>query len=71
MIESVVSVARSTADDLTRSEGREVTLNEDADLQLPFLLPEDGYSSDIIKGVPQGVWSCLSLVLRCNTLPML
>ena len=47
----------NTADDLTRSEGREITVNEDADLQLPFLLPEDGYSSDIIKGIPQGVMS--------------
>mgnify|MGYP001800350870 FL=1 len=47
----------NTADDLTRSEGREITVNEDADLQLPFLLPEDGYSSDIIKGIPQGMMS--------------
>lgn len=47
-------VARNTADDLTRSEGRDVTLAEDTDLQLPFLLPEDGYSCDIIKGIPQG-----------------
>ena len=57
IIESVVRVAMNTADDLTRSEGREITVNEDADLQLPFLLPEDGYSSDIIKGIPQGVMS--------------
>lgn len=53
----------NTADDLTRSEGREITVNEDADLQLPFLLPEDGYSSDIIKGIPQG-WSNIHPVSR-------
>lgn len=53
-----MSVARNTADDLTCSEGRVVTLEEDADLQLPFLLPEDGYSSDIIKGIPQGNTVC-------------
>ena len=51
----LVSVARNTADDLTRSEGREVSVEEETDLQLPFLLPEDGYSSDIVKGIPQGV----------------
>ena len=50
-----MSVARNTADDLTRSEGREVSVEEETDLQLPFLLPEDGYSSDIVKGIPQGV----------------
>lgn len=54
MIERVVSVARNTADDLIRSEGREVTVAEDPDLQLPFLLPEDGYSCDIIENIPQG-----------------
>ena len=43
------------SDELLRSEGREVRLEEDQDLQLPFLLPEDGYSCDIVKGVPSGL----------------
>lgn len=30
-------------------------LEEEADLQLPFLLPEDGYSCDIVRGVPSGL----------------
>lgn len=54
VIERVVSVARNTADDLIRSEGLEVTVAEDPDLQLPFLLPEDGYSCDGIENIPQG-----------------
>ncbi|KAG8123635.1 hypothetical protein E2320_019033 [Naja naja] len=45
LIENVVAVAENTADELARSDGREVQLEEDPDLQLPFLLPEDGYSS--------------------------
>ncbi|XP_067124139.1 afadin-like isoform X2 [Centruroides vittatus] len=55
LIENVVKVAENTADELARSDGREVKLEEDADLQLPFLLPEDGYSCDIVRGVPAGL----------------
>ena len=55
LIDSVVAVAQNTADELTRSDGRDVKLMEDPDLQLPFLLPEDGYSCDIVKGVPNGL----------------
>ena len=43
------------ADELTRTDGREVRLEEDPDLHLPFLLPEDGYSCDTIRGVPTGL----------------
>ena len=50
LIDRVVSVAENMADDLIRSDGRAVQLEEDQDLQLPFLLPEDGYSCDTIKG---------------------
>ncbi|XP_076371722.1 afadin-like [Tachypleus tridentatus] len=52
LIESVVKVAENTADELVRSDGREVKLEEEVDLQLPFLLPEDGYSCDVVRGVP-------------------
>ncbi|XP_052808466.1 afadin-like isoform X2 [Mya arenaria] len=55
LIDRVVSVAENMADDLIRSDGRVVQLEEDQDLQLPFLLPEDGYSCDTIKGVPNGL----------------
>ncbi len=55
LINNVVAVAENTADELTRSDGREVRLEEEPDLQLPFLLPEDGYSCDIIRGVPNGL----------------
>lgn len=55
LIESVVAVAENTADELARSDGREVQLEEDPDLQLPFLLPEDGYSCDVVRNIPNGL----------------
>ena len=54
LIDHVVAVAENTADELARSDGREVQLEEDPDLQLPFLLPEDGYSCDVVRHVPNG-----------------
>ena len=47
-------IAESTSDELARQDGRLVRLEESRDLQLPFLLPEDGYSSDIVRGIPNG-----------------
>ena len=41
LIEEVVLFAQKQADQLTREDGREVTLEEEPDLQLPFLLPEE------------------------------
>ena len=40
---------------MIRSDGRDVRLEEEHDLQLPFLLPEDGYSADIVKDIPKGL----------------
>nr|CAD7265746.1 unnamed protein product [Timema shepardi] len=51
----LLQVAENVADELARSDGREIRLEEDAELQLPFLLPEDGYSCDVVRGVPQGL----------------
>ncbi|XP_018598008.2 afadin isoform X18 [Scleropages formosus] len=55
LIDHVVAVAENTADELARSDGREVQLEEDPDLQLPFLLPEDGYSCDVVRNIPNGL----------------
>jgi afadin len=54
VIQHVVNIAQSTADELFASEGRPLRREEDPDLQLPFLLPEDGYSRDILRGFPNG-----------------
>ncbi|KAG0411405.1 hypothetical protein HPB47_011467, partial [Ixodes persulcatus] len=55
LVEGVVRVAQQTADQQAHAEGRPLRLQEDPDLQLPFLLPEDGYSCDIVRGVPPGL----------------
>lgn len=55
LIDNVVAVAENTADELIRNQGQEVTLEEDPQLQLPFLLPEDRYSCEVIRGVPPGL----------------
>ena len=49
---NLISIAQNTADEVVKQEGRNLQLHEDVDLQLPFLLPEDGHSCDIIKGLP-------------------
>ncbi|XP_063773703.1 afadin isoform X20 [Pseudophryne corroboree] len=72
LIESVVSVAENTADELARSDGREVQLEEDPDLQLPFLLPEDGYSCDVVRNIPNGLQEFLEPLCQrgfCRLLP--
>ncbi|XP_056675004.1 afadin isoform X4 [Monodelphis domestica] len=72
LIENVVAVAENTADELARSDGREVQLEEDPDLQLPFLLPEDGYSCDVVRNVPNGLQEFLDPLCQrgfCRLMP--
>lgn len=68
----MVAVAENTADELARSDGREVQLEEDPDLQLPFLLPEDGYSCDVVRSLPNGLQDFLEPLLQrgfCRLVP--
>ncbi|XP_056284759.1 afadin isoform X14 [Pseudoliparis swirei] len=72
LIDHVVAVAENTADELARSDGREVQLEEDPDLQLPFLLPEDGYSCDVVRNLPNGLQDFLEPLLQrgfCRLVP--
>ncbi|XP_062267664.1 afadin isoform X15 [Platichthys flesus] len=72
LIDHVVAVAENTADELARSDGREVQLEEDPDLQLPFLLPEDGYSCDVVRALPNGLQDFLDPLLQrgfCRLVP--
>ena len=55
LIRSVVEMAENTADGLLREEGRQIRLEEESNLRLPFLLPQDGYSCDIVRGTPSGL----------------
>ncbi|KAM5284170.1 afadin isoform 6-T6 [Hipposideros larvatus] len=72
LIENVVAVAENTADELARSDGRAVQLEEDPDLQLPFLLPEDGYSCDVVRNIPSGLQEFLDPLCQrgfCRLIP--
>ncbi|XP_014650867.1 PREDICTED: afadin isoform X7 [Ceratotherium simum simum] len=72
LIENVVAMAENTADELARSDGREVQLEEDPDLQLPFLLPEDGYSCDVVRNIPNGLQEFLDPLCQrgfCRLIP--
>ncbi|KAG9336263.1 hypothetical protein JZ751_002610 [Albula glossodonta] len=59
--------------ELARSDGREVQLEEDPDLQLPFLLPEDGYSCDVVRALPSGFQEFLEPLCQrgfCRLVPL-
>lgn len=48
----------------------QVRLEEDADLHLPFLLPEDGYSCDTIRGIPSGLPEFVTQLTNiCHLIP--
>jgi hypothetical protein len=55
-LDQVVRVAEHMEDEQIKSDGRDVHLEEDPYLQLPFLIPEDGYSCDTIRGIPNGLY---------------
>ncbi|XP_077396114.1 afadin isoform X2 [Festucalex cinctus] len=54
LINAVVTAAEVSADNLVQQEGRDVQLEENLDLHLPFLLPDGGYSCDNVRGIPPG-----------------
>ncbi|XP_029161608.1 uncharacterized protein LOC114933276 isoform X3 [Nylanderia fulva] len=64
LIENVVRVAESVADTLARADGREIRLEEEPILGLALLLPEDGYSGEVIRGVPPGLAEFLAPLQR-------
>ncbi|KAM7403498.1 hypothetical protein PAMA_004114 [Pampus argenteus] len=64
LIDAVVTAAEASADNLIRSEGRDIQLEESLDLHLPFLLPEGGYSCDTVRGIPPGFREFLEPICR-------
>lgn len=55
LCQNLISIAQKTADEVIKQEGRMLQLEEECDLQLPFLLPDDGHSCESIKGLPKGL----------------
>lgn len=48
-------VAESTVDEAIRADGRHIRVEEEPLIGLAFILPEDGYSCDIVRGIPTGL----------------
>ncbi|XP_067310801.1 afadin [Pseudorasbora parva] len=63
LIEHVAALAETTTDVL-RGEGGEIQLEEELELHLPFLMPEDGYSCDSMRGIPMGFQEFLEPICR-------
>ncbi|XP_067099467.1 afadin-like [Osmerus mordax] len=64
LIDSVVAQAKVSADELLHCEGRDLELEESLDLQLPFLLPDGGYSCETVQGIPHGFREFLEPICR-------
>ncbi|CAB1331291.1 unnamed protein product, partial [Coregonus sp. 'balchen'] len=64
VIDRVVAAAEASADEVLRNEGQDLQLEEGLDLHLPFLLPEEGYSCDTVRGIPQGFREFLEPICR-------
>lgn len=60
LIDATVRMAESVADELTRADGREIRLEESPELPLALLLPVDGFSCDVVRGIPAGLVDFLS-----------
>lgn len=48
-------VAENLADELARSDGREIRLEEEDELMITFVQPEEGFSYEVARGVPPGL----------------
>uniref|UniRef100_A0A1I7W4Y3 Afadin n=1 Tax=Loa loa TaxID=7209 RepID=A0A1I7W4Y3_LOALO len=51
LVESIVRLAEIHADAMATQDEASIKLEEEPQLQLPFLLPQDGYSPDLIRGL--------------------
>lgn len=67
LIDVVVAAANASADNLIQSEGRAIQLEESLNLSLPFLLPEEGYSCDTVRGIPPGFREFLEPISQKGT----
>lgn len=66
VINAIVSMAEEKLDELARVEEREIKLEEDNDIRLPFLLPDDGYTCDIVRGLPAGLEEFIHELVQAN-----
>lgn len=51
----LIVLAQAHRDEALQNDGLEINLEEDPNLELPFLIPQQGYSCDNIVGIPPGL----------------
>lgn len=51
----MVAIHRKANDEADVNIGRPLVLSEDPELRIPIIIAEDGYSSDIVKDIPNGL----------------
>ncbi|VDO40275.1 unnamed protein product [Onchocerca flexuosa] len=72
LVESIVRLAEIHADVMAIQDETSIQLEEEPQLQLPFLLPQDGYSAELIRGLSPAfaeVISSLQAQGLCRFLP--
>lgn len=55
LIENVVRMAEKSTDAALRAQRIEIRLEEEPSLPLDLLFPDDGYNSELIRGIPPGL----------------
>ncbi|CAH2075120.1 unnamed protein product, partial [Iphiclides podalirius] len=55
LVEAAVAHARALADELYRADGREIRAEESRWLGAALLIPGDGFSAEVVRGVPPGL----------------
>ncbi|XP_050342446.1 afadin isoform X2 [Nymphalis io] len=55
LVDAAAAHARARADELYRADGREIALEESVWLGAALLIPGDGFSAEVVRGVPPGL----------------
>jgi len=63
---SLLAAAYKHVDENLRREGVLVQLAEEPELNLPFLLPEDGYTCENLRGIPQQLFEFIEPMSRAS-----
>ncbi|CDO41094.1 PDZ domain-containing protein [Caenorhabditis elegans] len=73
VVDRICRLAEKQADKLTLEDGQRVTLEESDELNLPFLIPQDGYFVEQFRTVPDGLWQYLQQLQHrrlCHTVSL-
>ena len=68
LIDGIVSVAKSLVDEPAVLSGQNIQLEEEPELHAQFIIPEDGYSVEVVYGVPPGLSEFLDPLCRNSKL---